>query len=73
MAYISRECVTCTDRTKRSAGKFKGRDENGKFFSGDMYTCDNCYCQINIERMRTQKKLRQQEADSTDRHWRDVY
>lgn len=71
MAYISRECVTCTDRTKRCEGKFTGRDEDGKLFSGDMYTCENGICPINMERMRTQKRLRQQENDYTDRRWRN--
>lgn len=55
IAYISRECVNCTDRTKRIAGKFNGRDEKGKRFSGDMYECDNLNCHINLERMKTQK------------------
>lgn len=55
MAYISRECVTCTDPTKRCEGKYHGRDEKGKYFSGNMYICSNGHCQINIERMRTQK------------------
>lgn len=69
MAYISRECVTCTDPTKRCEGQYKGRDEKGKFFSGDMYICSNSYCQINIERVRTLKKLRQREDVREDWHW----
>lgn len=69
MAYISRECVTCTDPSKRCEGKYHGRDEKGKFFSGDMYICNNSCCQINLERMRTQKKLRQREESHEDLHW----
>lgn len=71
MAYISRECVDCTDRTKRCEGKFCGRDENGNSFSGNMYICENGICPINIERMRTQKKLRQQESAHLDKYWRN--
>ena len=63
MACISRECVTCADPTKRCEGKYHGRDEKGKCFSGDMYTCSNSNCQINIERMRTQRRLRLVEED----------
>lgn len=70
MAYISRECVACTDRTKRCDGQFKGRDENGNPFSGDMYTCDNGICPINMERMRTRKRLRRQDADRSGWDWR---
>lgn len=57
MAYISRECVTCKDHTKRIAGKFKDKDERGKRFSGNMYECDNYSCPINRERMKSEKKL----------------
>lgn len=52
MAYISRKCVACKDNTKRAAGKFCGRDENGIFFSGHMYECDNLFCSINVERLK---------------------
>lgn len=57
MAYISRECVSCSEPTKRTAGTFSGRDEKGKRFSGPMFECKNQSCPINRERMRTEKKL----------------
>lgn len=58
MAYISQKCVTCKDRTKRCAGTYSGKDEDGVQFSGQMYLCSNQSCEINIERMRGQKQLR---------------
>ncbi len=58
MAFISRECLTCTEGTKRYAGGFSGRDEQGKPFSGKMYLCDNMVCKINLVRLRSQKELR---------------
>ena len=62
MAFISRQCVTCTDQTKRTEGRFRGRDEEGKRFTGPMYTCSNAYCPVYLERVRSQKKLRALEA-----------
>ena len=63
MAYISRECVSCTDPTKRCESTYHGKDEKGKVFRGNMYVCSNAHCQINIERMRTQRRLRQCEDE----------
>ena len=56
MAYISRECVSCTDGTKSVAGEFHGKDENGGNFNGNMYICDNYNCPINRKRIKTQKR-----------------
>lgn len=56
MAYISHQCVDCTDSSKRVAGKFGGRDEKGRRFSGNMYECDNLACPVNQTRMRKLKK-----------------
>ena len=56
MAYISHQCVACTDATKRVAGKFGGRDEKGRRFAGNMYECDNQACPVNQLRMRRLKK-----------------
>lgn len=68
MAYISRQCVTCEDCTKQCAGKFSGKDENGKKFYGQMYTCDNKNCTINRIRKRGEKQLHALEEQ--DRHYR---
>ena len=56
MAYISHQCVACTDATTRVAGKFGGRDEKGRRFAGNMYECDNQACPVNQLRMRRLKK-----------------
>lgn len=58
MAYISRQCVVCKECTKRCAGKYTGKDENGKPFAEPMYLCENSLCRINMERARGQKQLR---------------
>lgn len=60
MAYISRECVDCTEPTKRRAGKYSGRDEKGKRFFGQMYECDNLHCEINRKRMKTIRQVNSQ-------------
>lgn len=58
MAYISRECMECTDKTKKFAGGYSGKDENGKRFHGRMYSCDNAACEINRARLRIRKAMR---------------
>lgn len=62
MAYISRQCVDCGDCTKRCAGEFRGKDENGKRFYGQMYLCDNRDCEINRTRKRGRKQFHVLEA-----------
>ena len=57
MAYLSRACVTCTDPTRRPAGRYSGRDEKGRRFSGRRYVCDNAGCKINREREHARKQL----------------
>lgn len=57
MAYIARECVTCTDKTKKVAGEFHGKDEKGDSFTGKMYLCENCGCSVNRARIRAQKQM----------------
>lgn len=63
MAYFSLQCVACQDSTKRYAGIYKGKDENGQRFCGRMYLCDNSACKINIERIRGEKQLHRLETD----------
>lgn len=58
MGYISRECVACKEKTKRYAGGYVGRDENGKRFHGRMYFCNNADCEINQARLRAKKAMR---------------
>lgn len=67
MAYISSKCIECKDRTKRCAGMYSGKDENGKRFSGRMYLCDNMGCRINIDRMKSIKRLHYANAVSGGR------
>ena len=67
MAYISRQCVDCEDCTKRCAGEFCGKDENGKRFCGQMYLCDNSNCAINRMRKRGEKQLHVLEAQEKRR------
>lgn len=50
MAYISKKCVTCTEPSKRAAGQYSAKDENGKRFSGHLYECDNEICPIKLMR-----------------------
>lgn len=57
MAYYSLKCVECRETTKRCAGKYTARDEKGRRFWGDMYTCDNSTCRVNLERMRGEKQV----------------
>lgn len=49
MAYISKQCVECTDPTKRECGKYYGTDEKGKY-SGTLYECNNVCCKIYYNR-----------------------
>ena len=63
MAYISNQCVACTDNSKRVAGKFSGRDEKGRRFSGNMYECDNQTCPVNMTRLRKLKKAHASQPD----------
>lgn len=58
MAYISRECVNCKDKTKRCAGEYHGKDESGKRFRGHMFLCSNETCEIYHARQRAKKEAR---------------
>lgn len=64
MAYISRECVSCTHPTKKSTGKFSATDEKGKRFSGSMFECDNLNCPVNRERLKTIKIHTRRESET---------
>lgn len=56
MAFNSGKCVSCTEPTKRNAGKYRGKDEKGNY-SGPMYICDNPSCSINYERRKIHKQV----------------
>lgn len=57
MAYFSLQCVACSDQTKRCAGEYSGKDEDGQPFCGQMYLCGNSTCKINVERVRAEKQF----------------
>lgn len=56
MAYISKQCVYCTDPTKKSCGEYRGKDEKGRY-KGTLYQCENTGCTVNYERRRARKEL----------------
>lgn len=56
MAYLSRKCIFCSERSKRCVQEYRSKDENGKAFSVNMYACDNLSCSINQERRQALKK-----------------
>lgn len=56
MAFISKQCVTCTEPTKRECGKYRGSDEKGKY-SGPLYECNNVGCKIYYGRGKTKSQL----------------
>lgn len=68
MAFYSQQCVDCTETTKRCAGEYHGKNEQGKPFSGTMYTCENPACKISYERRKTQRYMQ-----STSDRRSDIY
>lgn len=50
--------MNCTEKTKRYAGEYSGKDENGERFHGHMFCCKNKACEINYARMRARKAMR---------------
>ena len=57
MGIFSQKCVTCKERSKRVSEHCTGTDENGEEYQGDLYDCNNSYCEIQQKRRKTEKSL----------------